>query len=104
VLVATYAHEPDLDAIPEAAAFELMAATRRIIRALRAAYHPEGFNVGANLGAAAGAGFGEHVHLHVVPRWSGDTNFMTTVGRSRVIPENLEDTAARLRAALEDDL
>jgi ATP adenylyltransferase len=103
VLVATYHHEPDLDAIPEGAAGELMATTRRIIRALRAVYRPQGFNIGANLGEAAGAGYGEHVHLHVVPRWSGDTNFMTTVGRSRVIPEKLEDTAARLRAVLELD-
>lgn len=104
VLVAPYAHEADLDGITEADAFEMMAVTRRIIRALRTVYRPEGFNLGANLGKAAGAGFGDHVHCHVVPRWDGDTNFMTTVGRSRVIPEKLEDTAARVRAALERDL
>jgi ATP adenylyltransferase len=100
VMVAPYEHEGDLTALPEEVGAELMAALRLTIRALRLVYKPEGFNVGANLGSAAGAGFGDHVHFHVVPRWSGDTNFMTTVGGSRVIPEKLEDTAARLRSAV----
>ncbi len=100
VLVVPTAHEGALDRLDGATAAELMEATRLVIRALRLAYQPQGFNVGANLGAAAGAGFGEHLHIHVVPRWGGDTNFMTTTGQVRVLPEALADTARRLRAAL----
>jgi ATP adenylyltransferase len=99
LLLAPYAHLADLDTLPAAAARELMTGCRRMIAVLRAAFTPQGFNVGANLGSAAGAGFGDHLHLHIVPRWSGDTNFMTTVGGARVIPEDLADTAARLRQA-----
>ena len=101
VMVAPYAHEADLDAVAEPVAVELMSAVRLAIGALRIAYDPEGFNVGANLGSAAGAGLGAHLHLHVVPRWSGDTNFMTSTGNTRVLPEALDDTARRLRAAIE---
>src|SRR3990172_9883176 len=100
IMVAPYRHGGQLDALDEDEATELLAVTRRVIRALRVAYRPEGFNIGANLGAAAGAGFGEHLHLHVVPRWNRDTNFMTTTATTRVIPEALEDTARRVRAAL----
>jgi ATP adenylyltransferase len=100
VMVVPYVHEGQLDRLAEAAAVELLAAVRLVIRALRAVYEPEGFNVGANLGAAAGAGCGDHLHIHVVPRWDRDTNFMTTTAGTRVIPETLEDTARRVRAAL----
>jgi ATP adenylyltransferase len=100
VMVAPYAHEGDLLALDEPTARELMAGVRRMLAGLRRAYGPAGFNVGANLGRAAGAGFGDHLHLHIVPRWSGDTNFMTTTAATRVIPEALEVTAQRLRAAL----
>ena len=65
--------------------------------ALTQAYNPQGINVGINIGKAAGAGVADHLHIHVVPRWNGDTNFMTTVGESRVLPESLDDSAARLR-------
>lgn len=102
VMVAPYAHEGDLLALDEPTAQALLAGVRRVLAALRRAYDPPGFNVGANLGQAAGAGFGDHLHVHVVPRWSGDTNFMTTTAGTRVIPEALADTAARLRTILAD--
>jgi ATP adenylyltransferase len=100
VMVAPYGHEDALDGIDTATATELMAGVRRMVAALRQTYRPDGFNVGANLGAAAGAGYGDHLHVHVVPRWSGDTSFMTTTGTTRVIPEELGETARRLRATL----
>jgi ATP adenylyltransferase len=76
---------------------ELMALTRRAELALTEAFTPHGLNMGINLGKPAGAGVLDHLHLHVVPRWNGDTNFMTVVGQTRVLPEELPSTAARLR-------
>lgn len=76
---------------------ELFALTRQAEMALTEAYAPQGLNIGVNLGKAAGAGVADHLHIHLVPRWAGDTNFMTVVGESRVLPEALSDTAARLR-------
>ena len=76
---------------------ELIALTRTAEQALTEAYTPHGMNMGINLGKPAGAGVLDHVHMHVVPRWTGDTNFMTVVGRTRVLAEELPDTAARLR-------
>ena len=80
---------------------ELMVLTQRAETALGDAYHPDGLNVGVNLGRSAGAGIVDHVHLHVVPRWNGDTNFMTVVGEVRVLPETLDAVAARLRPIFE---
>jgi ATP adenylyltransferase len=88
----------DLDAETLA---ELMALTQLSLRVLREAYDPEGFNVGMNIGAVAGAGIADHLHLHVVPRWGGDTNYMTTVGETRIIPEWLDQTYQRLRPLFE---
>ena len=76
---------------------ELMILVRDAERVLTAAYQPHGINVGLNLGRAAGAGVADHLHVHLVPRWNGDTNFMTVVADARVLPETLEQTAARLR-------
>ena len=76
---------------------EVMELTVRAVEALKATMAPEGFNVGANLGAAAGAGVPGHLHMHVVPRWSGDTNFMPVVSDSKVLPETLDQTYARLK-------
>jgi ATP adenylyltransferase len=80
---------------------ELMALTRDAEIALTEAYAPHGMNMGINLGKPAGAGILDHVHMHIVPRWNGDTNFMTVIGRTRVLPEELPDTAAKLRAIFE---
>ncbi len=99
LLVVPYAHVPSLEELDSAAAAEVMALAQRGIRALRRAMSPGGFNVGANIGQVAGAGIADHVHLHVVPRWSGDTNYMTIVGQVRMIPELLETTYDKLLAA-----
>ena len=80
---------------------DVMALTRMSEMALAEAYHPQGINVGINLGKAAGAGIENHLHVHLVPRWAGDTNFMTAVGDTRVLPEDLKETAARLRPIFE---
>ena len=80
---------------------ELMTLARRSEIALGEVYHPHGLNLGMNVGRPAGAGVAEHVHLHVVPRWTGDTNFMTTIGDVRVLPESMEQTADRLRPVFE---
>jgi ATP adenylyltransferase len=80
---------------------EMMALARRMEQVLAEAYTPDGINLGMNLGKAAGAGVADHIHLHVVPRWAGDTNFMTTVGGTRVIPEDPAEARVRLRALLQ---
>jgi ATP adenylyltransferase len=79
---------------------EAMALVQRAIVAIDAEYRPHGYNIGINQGAAAGAGIADHLHIHVVPRWDGDANFMTTVGEARVLPETLERTWERLRSRL----
>jgi ATP adenylyltransferase len=98
LLVAPCRHEADLEALRDDEADALMAATRRGVRAIKATYGPDGVNVGMNLGAAAGAGVPGHLHVHALPRWQGDTNFMTAVAEVRVLPEDLATGWAKLRA------
>jgi ATP adenylyltransferase len=99
VMVAPYEHVSDLRQLGDRAAAEFMALTQRSLGAVEHVYSPEGFNLGVNLGAVAGAGFAGHVHQHVVPRWKGDTNFMPVVGDTLVLPEVLPDSWAKLRDA-----
>jgi ATP adenylyltransferase len=99
LLIAPYAHLAHLEDLPAEAAAELMAMTQDAVRALRAVYRPEGINCGMNLGACAGAGVAGHLHMHVLPRWGGDASFMTTIGETRVLPEELPVTWQRLRDA-----
>lgn len=99
VMVMPYAHLDRLAKVPPDAAHEMMDLAQKVERALDEVYRPQGFNFGLNLGEAAGAGVAGHLHLHAMPRWVGDTNFMTTVGETRVMPEDLETTWRRLREA-----
>ncbi|HEY0796376.1 MAG TPA: HIT domain-containing protein [Acidisarcina sp.] len=100
LMVVPYLHESSLAALDVATTHELIETAQRVERVLGAVYSPHGFNIGMNLGKAAGAGVEMHLHLHALPRWLGDTNFMTTVGETRVLPETLDVTWARLRGAL----
>jgi ATP adenylyltransferase len=102
VMVAPFEHVGDLRRLQADASAELMVLTQRSLAAIERVYGAEGFNVGMNLGDVAGAGFGAHVHMHVVPRWKGDTNFMPVVGDTRVMPEALPDSWSKLRAAFEE--
>jgi ATP adenylyltransferase len=100
LLVVPYAHVPSLENLPAGTLTEMMLLVNQGIAALRLAMQPQGFNIGVNLGKAAGAGIEPHVHVHVVPRWNGDTSFMSTIGETRTIPEALEQTYQRLLATL----
>ena len=101
VMAMPYAHLASLAALPVDAAHELMDLAQRTERVLQGLYNPHGFNFGMNLGRAAGAGVAGHLHLHALPRWEGDTNFMTTVAESRVLPESLDLTWKRMREGFE---
>ena len=99
VMAMPYAHLDRLALLPVEAAHELMDLAQRTERVLGRVYNPHGFNFGLNIGQSAGAGVAGHLHLHAMPRWVGDTSFMTTVAETRVLPEDLETTWRRLRAA-----
>ncbi|MGH9231847.1 MAG: HIT family protein [Acidimicrobiales bacterium] len=99
VLVMPYREVAGLDGLTPEEASEMWAAVHDAVGALQAAYRPQGINVGLNLGEAAGAGIPSHLHVHVLPRWNADSNFMTAVAETRVLPESLGDTWAKLRAA-----
>jgi ATP adenylyltransferase len=98
VMVVPYAHLANLEELPDEALAELTTLSRDAARHLREVYRPEGLNLGMNLGKCAGAGIAGHLHMHILPRWTGDTNFMTVVGETRVLPEELERTWERLTA------
>jgi ATP adenylyltransferase len=100
LLVVPYVHVGDLVDLDEETLAEMMRMAAKGVRLIRTAMSPDGFNVGLNLGRAAGAGIEDHVHIHIVPRWQGDTNFMPVLGDVRVIPEWLDDTYQKLLAAL----
>src|SRR5271170_579618 len=100
VMIVPYAHAAELQLCDAETTTEMMELTKRMETALLALYHPDGTNLGMNLGKAAGAGVTGHLHLHVLPRWFGDTNFMTVIGETRVHPEDLGITYQRLHAAL----
>jgi ATP adenylyltransferase len=99
LMVVPFDHVPTIEALAAETRAEMMELATLAVDALRRVYRPEAFNLGINIGAAAGAGIADHVHMHVVPRWPGDTNFMSTVGDARVIPEDLPDTWRRIRDA-----
>ena len=101
LLVVPYSHVPSLAGLTVEELNEFARLTQQSELALREAYSPDAMNIGINLGKPAGAGIVEHVHIHVVPRWNGDTNFMTVFGETRVLPEDLASTANRLRPIFE---
>jgi ATP adenylyltransferase len=99
VLIVPYRHLDSLAALPPEGAQELIELAQRAEMALREVYRPDGINMGLNLGEAAGAGIADHIHLHALPRWSGDTNFMTVTAETRILPEPLDITWSKLRKA-----
>ncbi len=99
-MVAPFAHIGEFDSASKETTDEMMDLVKRCQSALRTAYQPQGFNVGMNLGRIAGAGVADHIHMHILPRWSGDTNFMSTVAETRVLPEDLSTTYEKLRGKI----
>jgi len=97
LMIVPYDHVSILTSMTEQAGTEMMLLARHSQTILQAAYQPEGFNMGMNMGTAAGAGIEQHLHLHLLPRWLGDANFMTTIGQARIIPEALDDTYRKLK-------
>jgi ATP adenylyltransferase len=97
LMIVPYLHTSEFDSAPKEITDDMMDQTKRAHTVLREVYKPLGFNMGMNLGAVAGAGIIDHLHIHLLPRWGGDTNFMTTVGETRVLPEDLQTTYSRLR-------
>jgi len=97
LLVNPFEHKQTLDELDAETRAEMMELTTQCTTVLKSIYKPQGFNVGVNMGSAAGAGVPQHIHIHIVPRWAGDTNFMSTLGQTRVLPETLEDTYERIK-------
>ena len=101
VMVAPYRHTADFVGLTAEEQAEIMKLTRHAVRALKEAFGPEGFNLGMNLGHTAGAGIADHLHMHAVPRWNGDTNFMPVLGETKVLPDALFASYDKIRAAME---
>ena len=101
VMIVPYEHLNELRKLPAPAAHEMMNECQRMEGILRELYHPDGVNLGMNIGAAAGAGVAGHIHMHALPRWVADANFMSVVGETRILPESLEITYERIRKALQ---
>lgn len=97
IMVSPYKHVSSLEALDPKTRAEMMELVSKSLTILKTIYKPQAFNLGANIGEAAGAGIPDHFHMHIVPRWAGDTNFMSSVGGTRVLPEALEDTYKRVR-------
>jgi ATP adenylyltransferase len=100
LMVVPYKESPDLEGLTDEETADLWKLVRRCLNALKAVMKPDGFNVGINLGKVAGAGIHEHLHIHIVPRWTGDTNFMPVIAGTGVVPDALREIAAKLRAEL----
>lgn len=98
VMIVPYDHVDELTKLSQSAAREMMELTQRIEGVLRELYRPDGINLGMNIGKAAGAGVAGHIHMHILPRWFGDVNFMSSVGETRVLPEGLQSTYKKLRS------
>lgn len=103
LMVAPYAHVAQFVDLDEPTVCEMMRLAQVCVRAIRRGMRPDGVNLGMNIGKAAGAGIDEHIHLHVIPRWSGDTNFMTTVADTRTVPQALEASAQELRPLIAEE-
>lgn len=101
VLIAPYEHVAQLEEAAEETLMEMMSLARRVSASIRRVYQPQGLNLGMNIGECAGAGIAGHIHMHVLPRWTGDSSFMTTISETRVVPENLSDTYRKLKEALQ---
>jgi ATP adenylyltransferase len=104
LMVAPYKHTADLDDLSDEELLDIQKLIRRCMRWIKGAYNPQGFNVGANIGEAGGAGIPSHLHWHIVPRWSGDTSFMTSVAEVRVIPQSLESAFDKLMEQVKADV
>jgi ATP adenylyltransferase len=99
IMIVPFEHVANLEGLPDETLKEMMLLAREAEKHLRRVYHPDGMNLGMNLGRSAGAGIADHLHMHILPRWAGDTNFMTVTGETRVLPEELAVTWQKLRHA-----
>lgn len=102
-MIAPYRHIAKLSSLDDDELFELMKLAQLSEKVLEKVYHPDGFNMGINIGKVAGAGINDHLHLHIVPRWDGDTNFLAAIGETKVIPESIEDAYKKLKNAFEKE-
>ncbi|HTZ98498.1 MAG TPA: HIT domain-containing protein [Terriglobales bacterium] len=100
VMIVPFAHLDELQKLPSTTAHEMIDLSQRMEKALRQVYRPEGINLGMNIGRAAGAGVADHVHMHILPRWTADSNFISVVGETRILPETLDQTYAKIKTAL----